>query len=168
MRRKCQFARAVGGINGWTIPPQPTDHATNDRNVVQRLHRRHLGEDSVSMRISATTLVARGCERHCKPRCRAARLSPGREYNSRRSLGRRIGGRPQAVRRVAHTPRGRALPSDVPRYTCSVATSTSRARAFARHICRGVRQRTRMSAGLATTTARHCARLVATLRRLRL
>ena len=76
---------------------------------------------------------------------------PGREYNSRRMLG----GRRQAVRRAACALRVRALSGDVPRYACSVATSTSRARAFARCMCLGVRQRTRMSAGLATTTARH-------------
>ena len=48
------------------------------------------------------------------------------------------------------------------------AISTSRASAFASRICRGVRQCARRMCGLATTAAMHWARLVATLRRLRL
>ena len=48
------------------------------------------------------------------------------------------------------------------------AISTSRAIAFASRICRGVRQCARRMSGLATTAAMHWARLVATLRRLRL
>ena len=53
-------------------------------------------------------------------------------------------------------------------YGASPATSTRRASALARRIWRGVRQRARSRPGLATTTARHWARLVATFRRLRL
>ena len=48
------------------------------------------------------------------------------------------------------------------------ASSRKRQRALASRICRGVRTRTVTSAGLATTAARHLAREVATLRRLRL
>ena len=48
-----------------------------------------------------------------------------------------------------------------------VAISANWHRALARRICSGVRARTRMSAGSATTTATHRAREVATLRRFR-
>ena len=53
-------------------------------------------------------------------------------------------------------------------YAELAAISMSRARAFARRIWRGVRQRTRSNVGLATIRATHCARLVATFSRLRL
>ena len=53
-------------------------------------------------------------------------------------------------------------------YPGSSAISTSLATALARRIWRGVRQRTLSSSGLATTTARQRARLVATFSRFRL
>ena len=53
-------------------------------------------------------------------------------------------------------------------YPGSSAISTSLATALARRIWRGVRHRTLSSLGLATTTARQRARLVATFSRFRL
>ena len=55
-----------------------------------------------------------------------------------------------------------------PTYPGSAAISTSRATALARRIWRGVRQRTLSNPGLATTSARQRALLVATFRRFRL
>ena len=111
-------------------------------------------KDSVSMCISAGRLVAR-----VRALLQTSLLSDTPESGTGMlqptQFGQPYWCRRRAVRRIACIPRGRGLPGDVPRYACSVATSTSRARAFASRICRGVRQRTRMSAGLATTTARH-------------
>ncbi len=111
-------------------------------------------KDSVSMCISAGRLVARV---RAPLQTSLLRDTPesGTGMLQPTQFGQPYWCRPRAVRRIACIPRGRGLPGDVPRYACSVATSTSRARAFASRICRGVRQRTRMSAGLATTTARH-------------
>ena len=93
-------------------------------------------------------------------------LPPGFVGLEKALLGPREG-KSQPVQPVQATGRLRRARNE-PTYPVSAAISTSLATALARCIWRGVRQRTLSSSGLATTTARQRARLVATFSRFRL
>ena len=100
-------------------------------------------------------------------RCRAA---PGRRpiASARHRGGRRPRSRLSSQTAApARRARRRRCASPPSRRDYPVAISANWHSALARRICSGVRARTRMSAGSATTTATHRAREVATLSRLR-